>query len=122
MRAYIASAIVAVAALTEPVATARYVVIPTAIGSHDRTPCRPALSADGRIVAFEADSALDQADHNETSDIYVFDRELRTLTLASRTWHGQAAEARVDARVCRQMDSASCSNPTHPTSCRAKAH
>lgn len=90
MRAHIASAIVAAAALTEPVATARYVVIPTAIGSHDRAPCRPTLSENGRIVAFEADSALDPADRNETADIYVFDRELRTLTLASRAWHGQA--------------------------------
>lgn len=90
MRTGIASAIVAAATLSEPVATARYVVIPTAIGSYDRAPCRPSLSEDGRIVAFEAESALDPADRNDTSDIYVFDRPRRTLTLASRAWHGAA--------------------------------
>ena len=92
MRASIAGPIVVAVALIEPVATARYAVIPTAIGSHDRAPCRPALSGDGRIIAFEADSALDAADRNGKSDIYVFDRQRHTLTLSSRAWHGAAGQ------------------------------
>lgn len=53
---------------------------------------RPALSADGRYVAFEswADNLV-AGDTNEVSDIFVYDRETGALTLASVSAGGGAA-------------------------------
>jgi Tol biopolymer transport system component len=43
----------------------------------------PAISGDGRIIAFVTDAALVADDSNAASDIYVFDRGTRTLARAS---------------------------------------
>ncbi len=46
-------------------------------------PYRPAISADGRYVAFVSDSALEAADFNFASDIYVHDRQTGATRLVS---------------------------------------
>ena len=48
----------------------------------------PAVSADGRHVAFLTDARLDPADTNVSSDIYVRDRVLGTTALVSVTRDG----------------------------------
>ncbi len=51
-------------------------------GTHTMTAAdssRPSLSADGRIVAFESMARLTIDDRNKLKDIYVFDRETKTL-------------------------------------------
>jgi Tol biopolymer transport system component len=53
----------------------------------------PALSADGRYVAFESLAALDRRDRNNDRDVYIFDVAARTTTLVSMTSKGQAANA-----------------------------
>ena len=52
---------------------------------------RPALSADGRYVAFETTSKLVAADTNATSDVYLTDRTTGTVTLISADASGNAA-------------------------------
>jgi Tol biopolymer transport system component len=47
-----------------------------------------ALSADGRVLAFESESALLPIDTNSAADVYVLDLDTRDLTLASVTWDG----------------------------------
>ena len=53
----------------------------------------PALSADGRYVAFESLAALDPRDRNNDRDVYIFDVTARTTTLVSVTSKGQSANA-----------------------------
>jgi Tol biopolymer transport system component len=53
----------------------------------------PALSADGRYVAFESLAALDPRDRNGDRDVYIFDVAARTTSLVSMTSEGQAANA-----------------------------
>ena len=59
----------------------------------------PAISGDGRFVAFTTSSGLDPADHNSRSDVYVRDR--RTEHDHARVArHGQARRRRsADSRV-----------------------
>ncbi len=71
----------------------RYLVIPA---GHDGTrgrPCRPALSADGQVVAFDALAPLDPADSNDRSDVYLFDRATQALTLVSRGLSGASGRS-----------------------------
>lgn len=90
MRTTVASALIVVtSSLAEP-PPPRYLVIPTGHEAPTWTGCRPALSANGRVVAFEANTALDPNDRNETTDIYVLDRTTRRLTLVSKTPAGAA--------------------------------
>lgn len=51
-----------------------------------------ALSYTGRFVAFESDASLVADDTNETTDVYLLDRETLDLTLVSRASHGGAAD------------------------------
>jgi Tol biopolymer transport system component len=53
----------------------------------------PALSADGRYVAFESLAGLVPEDRNNDRDVYVFDLTPRTTMLVSMTSKGQAANA-----------------------------
>ena len=53
----------------------------------------PALSADGRYVAFESLAVLDPRDRNNDRDVYIFDVSARTATLVSVTSKGQSANA-----------------------------
>lgn len=53
----------------------------------------PAISADGRIVAFVTGAALVPDDTNATSDVYVFDRGTRTLARASVSSAGGQANS-----------------------------
>ena len=75
MRAAVACALVGFTSLATPDGSRRYLVIPTGhvvdTGAH---PCRPSLSADGRVVAFDASAALDPSDQNGRTDVYVLDR------------------------------------------------
>lgn len=48
----------------------------------------PAISADGRHVAFQASNPLLAADTNGVSDIYVFDRQARLMERASTSCQG----------------------------------
>lgn len=63
----------------------------------------PALSADGRFAAFESyASDLVAGDTNAKEDVFVFDREARTMVLASRAWnqttsHGASSGPRLSA-------------------------
>jgi Tol biopolymer transport system component len=61
--------------------------------AHDGPSSSPAISADGRYVAFESLAALDPADRNNDRDVYIFDVTARTTTLVSMTSRGQAANA-----------------------------
>lgn len=66
----------------------RYLVVPAGHEGDRGRPCRPALAADGEVVAFDALSPLDPADTNDRSDVYVLDRATLTLTLVSRGLSG----------------------------------
>lgn len=91
MRATFALALVGFTSVAMPDGAGRYLVIPAGhivdSGSHF---CRPALSADGRIVAFDAAAALDPLDHNGRTDVYVLDRATNQVTLVSRNLSGVA--------------------------------
>lgn len=50
----------------------------------------PAISADGRFVAFESTAQLVAADTNSTSDIYLADRATGAVTLVSADSNGNA--------------------------------
>jgi Tol biopolymer transport system component len=52
----------------------------------------PALSANGRFVAFESDSALVKGDHNEQQDIFVRDLVARRTTRVSVRSNGTAGD------------------------------
>jgi Tol biopolymer transport system component len=64
---------------------------------------RPAISADGRYVAYQsAATNLDPADDNAFDDIYLFDRELDTTVRVSRALGGAAANGPSrDAKVAK---------------------
>ena len=52
----------------------------------------PAISADGRFVAFVSEASnLSPDDGNRTADIFLFDRELETIRLVSRSADGSSA-------------------------------
>jgi Tol biopolymer transport system component len=61
--------------------------------AHDGPSSSPAISADGRYVAFESLATLDPADRNNDRDVYIFDVTTRTSMLVSMTSKGQAANA-----------------------------
>jgi Tol biopolymer transport system component len=61
--------------------------------AHDGPSSSPAISADGRYVAFESLAALDPADRNNDRDVYIFDVTTRSSMLVSMTSKGQAANA-----------------------------
>jgi Tol biopolymer transport system component len=61
--------------------------------AQDGASAYPALSADGRYVAFESLAALDPRDRNSDRDVYIFDVAARTTTLVSMTSKGQSANA-----------------------------
>lgn len=82
--------LIAAASLADPRPATRFLVIPTGHEARNWPACRPALSSDGRVIAFEAITALDPADRNGTTDVYVLDRETRRLILVSRTASGAA--------------------------------
>ena len=65
----------------------------------DRGGSLPAISGDGRFVAFTTGSGLDPADRNGRSDVYVRDRRTETTTLVSRATGKLGAVARPDSRV-----------------------
>ncbi|MCG8591242.1 MAG: hypothetical protein MJE66_18270 [Proteobacteria bacterium] len=52
----------------------------------------PAISADGRHVAFQTGAALDPGDTNGLNDIYVRDLQSNTTHWVSMDWSGQAAD------------------------------
>ncbi|MGH9164111.1 MAG: hypothetical protein ACRDZW_01180, partial [Acidimicrobiales bacterium] len=52
----------------------------------------PAISADGRYVAFETSAGLEAGDSNSSSDIYVYDRQAASVSRASLTSGGQQAD------------------------------
>ncbi|MEO7442455.1 MAG: hypothetical protein ABIW46_02860, partial [Acidimicrobiales bacterium] len=51
----------------------------------------PAISADGRFVAFESSSGLVAGDTNNSSDIFLYDRQLADVARVSVTSGGQQA-------------------------------
>ena len=52
----------------------------------------PAISADGRFVAFVSEASnLSPDDSNRTADVFLFDRELETIRLVSRSADGSSA-------------------------------
>ena len=57
-------------------------------GSHS-----PALSADGRYVAFVSDAALARGDGNGESDVYIYDTTRESIELVSTTSAGVSANA-----------------------------
>ncbi len=61
--------------------------------AHDGPSSSPAISADGRYVAFESLAALDPRDRNNERDVYVADVMARTTTLVSVTSKGESANA-----------------------------
>jgi Tol biopolymer transport system component len=65
----------------------------SADSAHKGASSSPALSADGRYVAFESLAALDPADRNNDRDVYIFDVTARTTMLVSMTSKRQAANA-----------------------------
>jgi Tol biopolymer transport system component len=92
MRATFAFALVGVLSVVTPEESRRYLVIPVGhvvdSGAH---PCRPSLSADGGVVAFDASVALDPSDQNGRADVYLLDRATTHVTLVSRNPSGVAA-------------------------------
>ena len=90
MRSTLTGAVMALSALAEPVLTQHYLVIPVSRDQAMVRPCRAALSADGNVIAFDSDAALDPTDRNVTTDVYVLDRVQRRVTLASRGLSGGA--------------------------------
>lgn len=51
---------------------------------------QPALSFDGRYLAFRTPSGIDERDTNELDDVYVLDRQLAQAELASVATNGRA--------------------------------
>jgi uncharacterized repeat protein (TIGR01451 family) len=50
----------------------------------------PAISADGRFIVFHANSSLDPADTNQSTDVYIRDAQAGTTTLVSIAFDGSA--------------------------------
>ena len=65
----------------------------------DRAGRLPAISGDGRFVAFTTRSGLDPDDRNSRLDVYVRDRQTETTTLVSRATGKLGAVARADSRA-----------------------
>lgn len=63
--------------------------IPAATGETATGPFFPALSADGRFVAFASGDHLLPEDDDFNDDVYVYDRQTRVLQLASVSATGQ---------------------------------
>jgi Tol biopolymer transport system component len=64
-------------------------------GAADGASFHAAIDATGRRVAFASDATnLGSRDRNHTTDVYLRDLEARTITLVSRTPHGEAANGR----------------------------
>lgn len=92
VRATFALALVACTTVSTPDASRRYLVIPTGhVVDSGVRPCPPSLSADGGVVAFDASAALDHADQNGRTDVYLLDRATTRITLVSRNLSGVAA-------------------------------
>ncbi len=69
-------------------------------GDPDGVSSRPALSADGRFVAFESDATnLVNGDGNGTRDIFVYDRERETTTRVSGDRQGGANEGSYNSAI-----------------------
>ena len=86
MRSIVAFAVVALVSGASSDPVPRYLVVPARQAVHAGSDlCRPALSADGTVVAFGSYAALDPADGNDRPDIYVLDRTTNSVTLVSRT-------------------------------------
>lgn len=91
MRTTFALALVGFTLVATPDGSRRYLVIPAGHVVDSGSPlCRPTLSADGRIVAFDAIAALDPLDQNGRTDVYVLDRATNQVTLVSRNLSGGA--------------------------------
>ena len=89
MRGIVASALVSLIGAVSSDLSPRYLVVPARLAADAWTDlCRPALSADGAVVAFGSYAALDPADGNDTADVYVLDRATNRVTLVSRTPSG----------------------------------
>lgn len=101
MRASSALALACLTSIAMPDGARRYLVVPAGhvsdSGSHF---CRPALSADGRIVAFDATASLDPGDQNGRTDVYVLDRATRQVALVSRNLSGVTGR---DASHCPSL-------------------
>jgi uncharacterized repeat protein (TIGR01451 family) len=50
----------------------------------------PAISGEGRFIVFHANSSLDPADTNQTTDVYIRDAQARTTMLVSIAFDGSA--------------------------------
>jgi Tol biopolymer transport system component len=90
MRITFLGAAMVLSALCDPQPSERYLVIPAVHDEVVARPCRAALSSDGSVIAFDSNAALDPTDRNATTDVYVFDRALRRVTLVSRGLSGVA--------------------------------
>ena len=55
----------------------------------DVLPCRAALSADGRTVAFTSAAPLSAQDDNHVEDVYLYERDAKRLLLVSRMPDGR---------------------------------
>ena len=89
-------------------------------GAQNGASASPALSADGRYVAFESLAGLDPGDRNNDSDVYIFDVSARTTTLVSVTSKGQAANAAAGGPRFQTMVAWSRTSPSHRTWGRAR--
>ena len=76
--------------ITPSAATAR-VSLTAAGGQATQTSDSPAMSGDGRFVAFETTARLVATDTNESSDIYLTDRATGSVSLVSADAAGNAA-------------------------------
>jgi Tol biopolymer transport system component len=91
MRAIFVLALVGVTSVATPDGSRRYLVIPAGhIVDSGAPPCRPSLSADGGVVAFDATTALDPADSNDRTDVYLLEVATNHITLVSRSLSGGA--------------------------------
>jgi hypothetical protein len=69
--------------------------------SADAASSAPALSADGRYVAFASEAVnLTPGDGNQNSDVYLYDLASESITLVSATSMHMAANA--DSRIPRR--------------------
>jgi Tol biopolymer transport system component len=59
-------------------------------GTHSGAATAPAMSADGRFVAFTSKAALVEHDRNEAADVYVVDLRSGQSELVSRTREGRS--------------------------------
>src|SRR5262249_50814072 len=64
-----------------------------AAANHDFVLREPAISNDGRYIAFATDEALVAADTNGTADVYVYDRDAAAFELVSVSATGAVANS-----------------------------